>query len=203
MDLNEVKALNAPACPPRACTPGESIYLELWHEYLYVAPAFIDKILSDIPFETTQRDRAVAASFMVFMGCNAGQAFTESAEDIARNDGDPYGFEVNAYFAAWVRFNRRYRSTNYGVRAIEFMLAPVHPVVHDRFGARLDRSLIPEISMRDIDVVEAMVAWWASPDAKEIRGKAKERLDELKRIKAYEASEAISSSARRNQTLVL
>lgn len=163
-DYQPPRVKHVPLHPARESTPGEVIYLSLWREWATANPREWAAI-----FETTapvrQRAASVAASFMVFMGCNGGRCFTEAAEKLAQQD----HWSERAYLAAWANENKRNRGINSGLRTIEYMLAREYPIVNGPFGPRLDWKKVPAISMEDIDVVESMVRWWAGSTARVIR----------------------------------
>lgn len=151
---------HAPLCPPRPCTPGEGIYLALWQEW---AAANSREWLAI--FDTTehigQRAASVAASFMVFMGCNGGKGFTQEALRMAEKD----HYRERAFLAAWAQENRRSKGINHGLRTIEHMLAAEHQVKRTGIGDAIDWQLVPAVSMHDTDIVESMVVWWSGPAA--------------------------------------
>jgi hypothetical protein len=154
-----------PLCPPRPGTPGESIYLDLWREWAEANPREWRAI-----FETRgpvrQRAASVAASFMVFMGCNAGRDFTREAEKMADRD----RWRERSFLCAWAAENRRNSGVNSGLRTVEYMLASQHPIDYGHpIGPRLDWRRVPVVTMEDMDIVESMVVWWASSTASTIR----------------------------------
>lgn len=154
------KVKHIPLRPPRDCTPGEGIYLELWRKYI-AEPGHIDVVFYELPFSFRQRAASVAASFMVFMGCNGGHSFTHAAEVCSKNS-SAFSSVENAYLATWAIQNQRCRGINNGVRLIEAMLDDT-------------------ITQDDAEVIECMVTWWSTHDAKEMR-----RLAEPKIHKAVE-----------------
>lgn len=167
MQLIELE--HKPIHPPHPCTPGEVIYLKLWQDYLQADPSRLDGILWEVCGETTQRDASVCASFMVYMGCQGGAELSARAERL--NTSMNYSRE-DAYMAAWSVINARMRGTNHGLRTIEYMLAEGHPIKDAPLGgggADVNWSKVPDLSMRDIDVVECMVRWWATHDAHRMR----------------------------------
>lgn len=159
-EVGAPRVTHAPICPPRPCTPGERIYLGLWQEWATANPREWLAI-----FDTTerigQRAASVAASFMVFMGCNGGHSFTREALRLAEKD----HWRERAFSAAWAMENRRCRGVNSGLRTIEYMLATEHPIKHNGIGSSIDWNLVPVVTMHDTDIVESMVAWWASQAA--------------------------------------
>jgi len=173
-----LELVHEPVAPPRPGTPGESIYLELWREYLAVRPERLDEILRDLPGPTTQRDATVAASFMVFMGCNGGRGLHQSAEALMCKGLTSH----QAFRLAWAQENARARAVDRGLRCIEYMLATKHPIRTDPGNVgRVDWSLVPDVTLRDIDVVESMVDWWASREGKEMRSIAEPMIEAANR----------------------
>lgn len=173
-----LELVHEPVAPPRPGTPGERIYLELWREYLAVRPERLDEILRDVHGPTTQRDATVCASFMVFMGCNGGRGIHQSAEALWK-----IGLNrQQAFRLAWSQANTRARGTDCGIRCIEYMLATRHPIRTDPgYVGRVDWSLVPEVTMRDIDVVEAMVDWWSTREGDEMRSIAEPMIEAANR----------------------
>lgn len=173
-----IELAHEPVAPPRPGTPGEAIYLSLWREFLAVRPGRIDMILRDVQGPTTQRDATVCASFMVFMGCNGGRGLHQSAEAFMRCSLT----KQQAFRLAWAQENARCRGTDMGLRCIEYMLAAKHPIRTDPgYVGRVDWSLVPEVTMRDIDVVEAMVDWWSTREGEEMRSIAEPMIEAANR----------------------
>jgi len=174
-----LELVHEPVAPPRPGTPGEGIYLGLWREYLAVRPERLDEILRDVHGPTTQRDATVCASFMVFMGCNGGRSLYRHAEELMSSSKMR---AHDAFMAAWALANERCRSINHGLRTIEYMLAAKHPIRTDLgYVGRVDWSLVPEVTMRDIDVVEAMVDWWSTREGDEMRSIAEPMIEAANR----------------------
>lgn len=169
-DYNEFqeppRVLHTPMHPPRACTPGEVIYLDLWREYATARPREWWGI-----FETRgpvrQRAASVAASFMVFMGCNCGRGFTHRAEELSK--ASIFMSRENAFLAAWAIENRRCGGVNSGLRASEYMLASEYPIATSFGSNRAVGSLVPVITQEDNDILESMVVWWSTTPAKVMR----------------------------------
>lgn len=169
-NLNLIDIEHIPVAPPRPGTPGEGIYLQLWRDYLAAHPNRLGHILRNVATEPTQRDATVCASFMVFMGCNGGRSLHQHAQLLMEGK----GMTVHeAYQFAWAKMNARWRGINHGIRTIEYMLSEAHPIE----DGRVDWDRVPELSMRDIDVVEAMVEWWSSIEAHEMRSIAEPMIE--------------------------
>jgi hypothetical protein len=156
---------HVPFQPPRKGTPGEGIFLSLWRDYLAADRNRLSAILRTVGVPT-QRDASICASFMTFMGCNGGHCFTLEALRLTEKLGGPY----RGFMAAWALENNRSTGVNHGLRSIEYMLAEQHPIDHGRFNSgSVNWGLVPDVTMRDTDVVEAMVEWWSGGDAGIIR----------------------------------
>lgn len=161
-DFPPPRVKHIPLCPPRAGTPGEGIYLGLWVEFATARPREWAAI-----FQTNgpvrQRAASVAASFMVFMGCNGGRDFTWKAERLAESGAFPY--REGAFVAAWALENRRSMGVNHGLRMSEFMLAREYPIKAAICGGSVGWPLVPSITQEDNDILESMAAWWSTPQA--------------------------------------
>lgn len=172
------KVLHIPLHPPRACTPAEGIYLGLWVEFATARPREWAAI-----FETNgpvrQRAASVAASFMVFMGCNGGRDFTWHAERLAQSAVFPY--REGAFLAAWALDNRRSRGVNSGLRMSEYMLAREYPIRDTVRNGHVNWSLVPNITQEDNDILESMAAWWSTPQAGVMREIATPMIDAAER----------------------
>lgn len=167
-DFDPPRVKHIPIAPPRAGTPGEGIYLRQWQAYMAEKPKEFAYILRGT-HRPRQRAASVAASFMVFMGCNGGSGFTHMAEDFASR-----GFFIgreSAFLAAWAIYNKRERGMNTGLRVSEFMLAATHPTCGGDWRG-INWKHVPAITQDDHDYLEGMVKWWASEDAANMRQRA-------------------------------
>lgn len=187
--MNKIK--HTPLQPPRASVPMEGIYLSLWQAFATQRHDEWLCIFSDCNFTPRQRAASVAASFMTFMGCNAGRDFTWRAERFAASK--EFSFPEPAYIAAWALENNRTRGINSGLRCIEYMLAREHPIHHRGITAgRVNWQAVPAITMEDLDVIECMVRWWAGTTARVIREKAAALLE------AHKANERLDHHLKNN-----
>lgn len=148
-----------PLRPARNDMPREVALLRLWQDFATQHPLLWKRI-----FRTNgpddQRAASIAASFMVYMGCNLGMAFTERAERLWCSG--VFGSREEAFRAAWALHNARHRSVNHNMRAIEFMLATDFFI---KDNGDINWSLVPDLTLNDIDAVESMVCWWAGDTA--------------------------------------
>jgi hypothetical protein len=174
---NLIPLEHIPFAQPRSGTSGEAIYLGLWLEYLAARPDKLDRILHATNRPTTQRDASICASFMVYMGCASGRSFVETAKRYVERG----MVKHDAFLSAWASANERVAGVNHGLRTIEFMLAPTHPIKSSPTGDQVDWEQVPTITLDDIDVVEAMVAWWASYDGHEMRAIAEPMIEAANR----------------------
>lgn len=165
---------HTPIKPARPCTPGEGIYLSLWQAYIEGDPSRLDRILWSHRWETSQRDASICASFMVFMGCAGGRSLHLHAEELKRKGIRPR----EAYLFAWAQINERCKATNSGLRVVEYMLASEHPIGNERpFSGRVVEDRVPELTMRDLDVIECMAEWWSDTDAAQMREIAEAQIE--------------------------
>lgn len=182
------KLRHVPLHPPRTSVPREGLFLALWQQFAEQRPDEWRYI-----FRTTgplrQRAASVAASFMVFMGCNGGHGFTHNAERIASSGA--FSCTEDAYLAAWSMENKRIHGLNHGLRTIEYMLAREHPIRDLVCGRGVNWSQVPNVTMEDMDVVDSMVAWWCSPTARWMREAVEAQM------KVREANERLFHSAER------
>ena len=167
------RVVHRPLQPARKETPGEGIYLALWVDWCQRNPREWRQI-----FDTTgpvrQRAASVAASFMVFMGCNGGRGFTFEAERYAKSG--LFGSRERAFLAAWAIENQRHCGINHGLRTSEFMLARRHPIGDQWFEGVLWKH-VPDVTQDDNDILESMVRWWSGPTARAMREVAEPRID--------------------------
>lgn len=183
--MNEQEELlefsHIPFRKPRVGIPFDGIYLDLWVEYVKTDPKRLEEILRDLCSSITQRDVSICASFMSYMGCNAGQFLHQEAERLQTQHELS---SSDAFALAWRKHNERKSYVNKGLRLVEYMLATEYPILQTaRFHQSVHPDLVPEISMRDLEVVDAMVDWWSSYSGQEMR-KIGEHLIEFEKKKA-------------------
>lgn len=180
------KLCHVPLQPPRRSVPREGLFLALWQQFATQRPdewAFIFRTNG----QTRQRAASVAASFMVFMGCNGGRDFTDSAARLAKSGA--FTCAEDAYLAAWAINNKRLHGINSGLRTIEYMLAREHPITTG-YLARVDWKLVPDVTQEDADIVESMVAWWGTSTTAHWMREAVEA-----QMRAHEANERLLRQA--------
>jgi len=176
-----------PFQPPRQSVPREGMFLTLWQQFADQRPdEWIAIFRTNGPVR--QRAACVAASFMVFMGCNGGRCFTDSADRLARSGA--FTSAEDAFLAAWAIHNKRLGYINSGLRTIEYMLAHNHPITTGPI-ARVDWGLVPNVSQEDVDIVESMVMWWGTSTTAHWMREAVEA-----QMKAHEANQRLLQEAR-------
>lgn len=178
-EIAVAKVLHIPLAPPRKGTPGEGIYLELWREWATARPAEWRQIFHETNCPVRQRAASVAASFMVFMGCNGGEGFTHKAKTLADSGAFPY--REAAFIAAWALENRRRIGIDCGLRTSEYMLAAQHPITTGIGGGRVNWKHVPNITQDDNDILECMVSWWSTGPAEVMRSIAEPMIEAAKR----------------------
>lgn len=164
-----------PRRPPRPYDPGEHIFVQLWRDWLaggqdpdeYPNQRF-RQVLSDLErVEVSQRDATVAASLLCWLGTNVGQSYLRAAEDLAR--AMPHRPKEEAYLARWAIENRRCHWINNGVRTVEFLLMSQEQVVGVNAGWQHVRpwpSEIVEVTVRDLEVADAVAAWLGTAEGR-------------------------------------
>lgn len=143
--------------------------------------------------EITERRAAVAATFMVWMGCNDGFALRHKCAS-AMGNGAEHRRNRLACIEAWATHNERNRCESYGVRVVEVMLAPHNPL--DAPGCehrrQADWSRVPEVTLDDLDVIESMLLWlMTEPQGQRICREAEEVARRERDRKVAEHSAAI------------
>ncbi|WP_313694727.1 hypothetical protein [Achromobacter mucicolens] len=159
---------HVPVNLPRAGFPAERIYLELWREYLRGNHDALREIFGDLCQPLDQRGARVAASFMVWMGCNSGRSFTHMAERIAQSGA--FATAEDAFLAAWAVENKRIRWLNSGVILTEAMLTPGGiPRMTEMVSYSVDWRRMYSPTQYDNDVLACMVRWWSGHSAQALR----------------------------------
>ena len=172
---------HTPLRAPREGTPGECIYLQLWQEFAAANAKEFEHVFWDMPDAIDQRVATVAASFMVFMGCNGGADFTYQAKRLCAN----FSYSRDAFLAAFALQNQRRTGVDGGLRLVEYMLAPAYPFEDRGRGVhRLNWANVPAITQKDMDAIECMAVWWSTPQADRMRAIAEPLIEAAKR-KAY------------------
>ena len=152
---------NMPYMPPRRGHEGEAIFLTAWQRFAARGPEEFQAIFTDTFRAWTQPQASAAASFVTWLGTNCGDAFLANCERWSRLSES----NESGYLAAWAMENRRRRHVNYGLRAVEWILARTTPITEGRFGV-LDWRLVAEVTLEELDAIECIVAWLASPQGR-------------------------------------
>ena len=171
-----------PIIYPRVDTVRESLFLNAWKKYLVEKipyardeQTYFDKIFPKRLFNQ-ERASQVAASFMVFMGCNAGLSFTYMAKKMYENNQNIP--RSDAFLATWSIENKREFGINSGIRYVEAILTPRH-VFEDEKHRHIYFS--KHITVEDYEMVEEMVKWWGSFDAENIQREVQEEFDKIQK----------------------
>lgn len=176
-----------PIINPRKGTPREFLYLKAWQTFAqHPSRSQIDTSIEfDFMFPARRwnqkRASEVAASFMVFMGCNAGQSFTAQAENLYNEK--TILTRSNCFLSTWAIENKRNYGVNNGVRYVEAFLTPRE--IFENHQIR-EEYFEKNITITDYEAVEVMVDWWSSYSAQKIRDKVEQEfriIDEKRKIK--------------------
>ena len=166
-DLNEapLNLVHEPMHKPRNGMIGENVFAAAWKEEMAKpGPSAYDcdeyalgSVLWSLPGKLTQRRATVAASFVTWLGTNAGAGFLYVARGLEKR----MVHTAMAYQAAWAHENERRRGINNGIRLLEYQLAlPENIETRPLFHTGGLRSL-PVLSVDDYEVAEHVVRWLA------------------------------------------
>ncbi|UEC05442.1 hypothetical protein [Burkholderia vietnamiensis] len=176
---DNLRVEHLPLHAARAGTPGEGLYLKLWQTFVEDETDAFAEIFRDMVDPIDQRVASIAASFMVFMGCNGGASFTSLAKTLWERG--PFEVRSDAFLAAFAVENRRVHGINHDLRLAEAMLCVEHPIGEANCRTRVIWQNVPEITMKDMDALECMVAWWSTTRAEAMRAIAEPLISEANR----------------------
>lgn len=158
---------HTPLTSPREDVIGEVTYAKEWARLACTLKECNDEemtvfesCLLDTPFRPNQRHATVAATFMKWLGTNAGQSFLASARHLISTGA--FFSEEDAYTSAWALVNQRQPSINFGIRRIESLLSLPENFKENNVGLGWCLSERPQISFEDIEVIDTMVSFLAS-----------------------------------------
>lgn len=156
-----IPIVNEPLMPPRRGHEGEQIFLEIWQRFAREVPEDFESIFMHTRRQWNQRAASVAASFAMWLGTMGGLCFTEKAKRLMNNTG--LGFD-SAFIVAFALENTRTSWVNDGIRAIEFVMEEQGRPIHGKgWAVYVIRENVPEVTIHDLDVIECMCRWLASP----------------------------------------
>lgn len=193
---------HSPIRPPRDGFIGEAVFAEFWKTRMgldrdWISPVdrgALGDILEHLDGPVSQRDASVAASFVCWLGTNAGSSFLDQAAALSclvRHDAP------SAYVAEWAAKNRRLRHVNLGWRSIELFMMPREQSDRvNRLGAHPGPGEAVEITARDLEVADQIAAWLGSEDGRQF---CRDARDEITRREAaawrnYRATTAAARS---------
>lgn len=175
----------------RQSVPYETLYLEYWQKYASTVVDVMgeektnfDWIMSRNPHIVCKKRAAmVAASFIVFMGCNAGRDFTARAEDFYRVCNGALSRE-DAYVARWALHNKRSMGVSNGEILMEVIVGRrVYNKKANYGSGAMVYANINRLTVEDTEILNEMVIWWSRGDAKMLREvcdpKAQEKVSEI------------------------
>jgi hypothetical protein len=140
---------------PRPDVVGEVVFYDQWIHLMGQLPyadappnGMLDVVLPGYGCQLTERAATVAASIVVWLGSNNGQALRSEAVRLHKGMDKPY-----AYLMTWSRFNARHTSVNGGNRLLELILVNSHANRNERLVG---------ITTGDYEVAEQLMLWLAS-----------------------------------------
>lgn len=169
LELEAVRLEHKPVRSPRDGHIGEQVFYEKWCALMtrpvpYWEEDQLEPMLHSILTHHRkrvlgQREATIAATFAVWLGCNAGSSIVYEGRRIRNSAGKSH----DCYLMAWASANRRFNWLNGGGRMVEYMLAP-----DDHYGAifPVGRGLsrIPDLTSDDVEVMDQLFGWLGSDD---------------------------------------
>lgn len=148
--------VHAPVRPPREGFPRERVYAGRWQKLMQARSGVFARILGDYRGRIGQREAAVAASVVTWLGTNIGQAMLEDAQlrcKSSHRQGWPSGLAASdAHLCAWVHENKRKAGINSGIRTLEAIL-----------WSASQEAWAP-VSAEDYEVAEHVMFWLGQHD---------------------------------------
>jgi hypothetical protein len=179
-ELELLPLRSEPLTAPRATVYGEGIFLETWRALLAepvphgdgLPNEMIEHILCDTVGPIDERVASVAASFIVWLGCNAGQSFLDHASKLSR----AHALDLpEAFTLAWAEQNRRRVGVNSSRRSIEFIIPG-------------------EVTFRDAEIIENVARWLGTPKGIRMRALAMAEIEATR--KALQERNSMETRAR-------
>lgn len=173
--------VHEPIQPARPHHEGEQVYLYQWQQLLsyreegWPPNAKLAIILFDLPHALAQRHATVAASFITWLGTNAGMSFRSEARRL-KNIVDSFTLE-QAFTAAWSIGNIRQHHRN--GRNIDHILAPEDHYGEDLVTGHVRLLRQPHVTGEDLEVLDVLVRWLSTDEASEFVAEC-ERLIEIR-----------------------
>lgn len=138
---------------------SEHSYLTVWRESVASDEDMLEQIFGCMPYGLDLRGSQVAASFVTWLGTTVGQDLIRNAAQLMRDSGMT---SRDAFHIAWAFKNRRQYSLNSNIRTVEFLLSDgdllsglnTTPAQNKAY-----RQL--NITLRDLDVIDAVIDWLA------------------------------------------
>lgn len=151
---------NAPY--PRQGMVAETVYADYWRDFAKgtrengngEALPNIVRLFNKLPFYLEQKHATLAASFICWLGTNAGLGFIGRCKRFSENINNP----EEAYLSAWAVDNRRIYGHNSNTRTIEWLKADESALVRGMDGF-LCFSQSPEVNLEDQDIIETLICW--------------------------------------------
>lgn len=182
--LNLIPLVHRPLHAPRAGHIGELVFASMWEVRMAIPekPPGADEevpyldVLDNFLGQITQRQATAVASVVCWLGTNCGAAMLTRAQ----RERDAGHWEAwHAYLIAWTLENHRRRSTNYGVRAIEYMMAPAETVRPGEALGDSGLSELPTLGADELEAVDHLMVWLADRDGQDFLRICQTEIDRL------------------------
>lgn len=161
--------IHTPITPARAGHIGENVFLDEWvrlvsqdslNGHRDMAEDLIDPLHEILGvLRVTPRRAAVAATFVKWMGCNAGLTVLDIA---GRLRSLPRNIIKYPVLVAWTQENVRQWGVNGGIRFVDSVMATEGDFSRTAFGPSLSRQ--PVFDAEDLEVIERVCIWLGTGD---------------------------------------
>lgn len=161
---------HTPIDGPRPTHVGENVFAHQWELLMTKQPDACDPpnsrlayILWGMTREITQRHASVAASFVTWLGCNAGNAFVERGRRMFIDIDSVHRLSrEHASMVSWSIENMRSPRKFY--RTIDTILAERDDYGPDLFSNGISLRRLPKISAEDVETADHLAYWCGTPD---------------------------------------
>jgi hypothetical protein len=159
-----------PIRTPRDMT-GEQVFARRWKDLMESKVSFgkgiLGIVLMGYPYPIGQREAAVAASMICWLGTNIGQSFLTLGMEIR----DRTSCGNYAYIAAWGVRNARVFGHGSNARQIEFLV---------RTHEEMEDKVFSEVSIRDLEVLDQVALWLGTDGGQNFLKSCEEEIERRK-----------------------
>jgi len=170
---------NEPMYPPREDVIGEMVFYSAWKKFMaddgnpdHPFNYMLSGVLSDYAFPLTERAATVAATVVVWLGCNMGRAVLAEGRKLSEN----VLRRETAYVQAWAAHTVRKMSVNGGYRTLERLLMPP--------GGPLERG---KVSLEDYEVAEQVMHWLGGKEGQRFLAACEAEIARQESVRSFES----------------